>query len=139
MDEFNFDDAEMSTSINQLRKKKSEIYDENNSYTDIRMKLYDEITSHPIPQTIPQKNIISNVSHKQHGRIKKNKKQNKNIKYTNKHFYFNILIFAIIFFIANNYYLNNYLIINKFSYYTVVFIKLVLFLTMYYTYKYLMY
>ena len=45
MDEFNFDDTEMSTSINQLRKKKSEKYDENNSYTNIRMKLYDEINS----------------------------------------------------------------------------------------------
>ena len=87
MEEFNFDDTEMSTSINQLRKKKSEIDDENNSYTDIRMKLYDEIKSPPISQ----KNNISNVSHKQHIRLKKNKKQNKNIKNTNKHFYFNHL------------------------------------------------
>jgi hypothetical protein len=130
MEEFNFDDTEMSTSINQLRKKKSEIDDENNSYTDIRMKLYDEIKSPPILQT-------NNISHKQHSRLKKNKKQNKNIKHANKHFYFNILIFSLIFFFVNNYYLNNYFILKKFSYYTVVFIKLVLFLTLYYMYKYL--
>ena len=79
MDEFNFDDTEMSTSINQLKKKKSELDDENNSYTDIRMKLYNEIN---LPPRL-EKNNISNVSYKQYNRLKKNTKQSKNIKYTN--------------------------------------------------------
>jgi hypothetical protein len=52
------------------------------------MKLYNEINLPPILE----KNNISNVSYKQYNRLKKNKKQSKNIKHTNKHFYFNIII-----------------------------------------------
>jgi hypothetical protein len=132
MDEFNFDDTnfddtKMSTSINQLRKKKSEQDNDSASYANIRMKLYNDINAPPILQQ-NNKDILY--------RPIKNKKQNKSIKPKNKNFYFNIIIFSLIFFFVNNYYLNDLLILKKNSYYTIVFIKLVLFLVIYYIYKY---
>ena len=125
MEEFDFseNENEMSTSINTLRKKKSEL-DNEKPYNVIRNKLYNEINAPPLQQTsvyVPD-NVIT---HQQN--IKKYKKH-KNKTYN----YQNLFIFVIIFFLVNMYELNMYLIQQKLSYYTIIFIKLLLFMFLYY-------
>ena len=149
MNEFNFYETEMSTSINQLRKKKSEQDDETNSYTNIRMKLYNDINSPLNTNSLLNTNSYpilkqdnSNILYNKNKRINnKNKRINNKNKCinnkNNKNNYFNIISVSLIFFFVNNYYLNNFLLLKKFSYYTIVFIKLILFLIIYYLYKYL--
>jgi hypothetical protein len=150
MNEFNFDETEMSTSINQLRKKKSEQDNETNSYTNIRMKLYNDINSPVNTNSYPilkqdNSNILYNKNKYINNKNKHINNKNKHINNknkcinnkNNKNNYFNIISVSLIFFIVNNYYLNNYLVLIKFSYYTIVFIKLILFLLIYYLYKYL--
>jgi hypothetical protein len=111
----------MSTSITQLRKKKTELDDENNLYSNIRMNLFNDLKTQPIKK-------INNIR----------KPKKKIIKSDKRNLYLNILVFSLIFFFVNNYYLNEYLIEYKFSYYIIVTIKLVLFFTLYYLYKYIL-
>ncbi len=132
MEEFDFEEKEMSTSINTLRKKKTELDDEK-SYNAIRNKLYDEInTQHlPIVQNssiyVPD-NIITQQQIKKHKKQKnKHKKQDSN--------YQGLVAFSIIFFMVNVYELNVYLQQHKLGYYTIVFIKLILFIILNHIYK----
>lgn len=131
MDEFNFNENDMSTSVKQLRNKKSEQNEETIAYKDIRMKLYDDIINRDISTDIDT--IKPNITKKNN-----NKKPIKINNQKNKNFYKNILFFSLIFFGVHNYDFNNFLINQKFSYYSIVFLKLVLFLALFYLYKYLM-
>ena len=114
MDEFNLE-SNMSTPISQLRKKKTELDDENNIYSNIRMNLYDDLKTQPVKR-------INNIK-------KPNKKVN---KYNKKNLYLNIIVFSLIFFFVNNYYLNEYLVEYRFSYYIIVAIAILFLLLLYY-------
>jgi hypothetical protein len=125
MEEFDFEETDMSTSIDKLRKKKTELDDEK-PYNVIRKNLYNELQKKVKSENIPQ-NIIKKQT------IKKSKK-NKNKKQQSN--YYNLFIFAIIFLVVNNYELNTYLVQHRYSYYTIVFIKLILFIIINYLYKF---
>lgn len=129
MDEFEFSETEMSTSIKELQNRTNEENEENIVYKNIRMKLYDDLNISDSIESINTKKYINN----------KKKKPNKVYpRKNNKPLYINILIFSLIFFMVNNYYFNEYLINKKFSYYIIVFFKLCLLLVLHYFYKYLM-
>lgn len=124
MEEFDFDEKEMSTSIQSLRKKKTELDDEK-SYNNIRNRLYDELNAPPLQQTsvyVPDE-------------IKPIRKQKKLKKKKQMYSYQSLFVFAIIFFIVNVYELNVYLNQQKLSYYTIVLIKLLIFIVINYVYK----
>ncbi len=119
MDEFNFDEKELSTPINTLRKKKTELDDEK-SYNILRNRLYTELNTP----------IIEKKS--QYVPLKKNKK----IKLKKQQYnYQNLFIFSLLFFLVNIYEFNVYLLQKKLNYYTIILIKLVLFLILNYIFK----
>jgi uncharacterized membrane protein len=93
----------------------------------------DEDMSTPITQ-LKNKKLVSNTINKPPPKIVYVKK---NTKSSNKNFYINLIIFSLLFFMVNNYELNNYLVSKKFGYNIIIFIKLVLFLVLYYFYQYL--
>lgn len=124
MEDFDFTEQELSTSIDTLRKKKTELDDEK-PYNVLRNRLFNEINTPPVyhePVYVP-KEYLHEIKRKKH----KNKKKTFN--------YFNVFVYAIIFFIVNNYEFTVYLINKKLSYYTIIFIKLILFIIMNYIYK----
>ena len=123
MDEFDFSENEMSTPIETLRKKKTELDDEK-PYNVIRNTLYNELNEPSVQKSYVQVN--------KQDPIKKHKKNKHKMKTYN---YQNLFIFVIIFFLVNIYELNIYLSQQKLSYYTIVFIKLLLFILMYYISK----
>ena len=102
-------DEEMGTNINRMKNKKH---------------LYNNIISDEEPKIIYVKEPKKKIN-----KINKIK--------SNKNFYINLIIFSLIFFLVNNYELNTYLVSKKFSYNIIIFIKLVLFLALYYFYQYL--
>ncbi len=119
MDEFNFDEKELSTPINTLRKKKTELDDEK-SYNILRNRLYTELNTPIIEKT------------SQYVPLKKNKK----IKLKKQQYnYQNLFIFSLLFFLVNIYEFNVYLLQKKLNYYTIILIKLVLFLILNYIFK----
>ena len=118
----------MSTPIETLRKKKTELDDEK-PYNVIRNTLYNELNEPSLQKSYVQ--FSDNPINKQYP-IKKHKKNKHKMKTYN---YQNLFIFVIIFFLVNIYELNIYLSQQKLSYYTIVFIKLLLFILMYYITK----
>ena len=124
MEEFDFDETTLSTSVDKLRKKKSELDDEK-PYNLIYNNLYNEINSQQIPTNLEKKNIPI---------IKKNKNKNKNKQTTN--IFYKVFIFSLIFILVNYYELHIYLVSQKYAYYTIVIIKLILFIIINYIFKF---
>jgi hypothetical protein len=131
MEEFDFEETNMSTSIDKLRKKKSELDDEK-PYNVIRNNLYDELNTKS-QQKIQSEYVPENVIPKQKQTIKKTKRNRNKRQQQNN--YYNLFIFAIIFLLVNNYELNTYLVQHRYGYYTIVIIKLILFIVINYIYK----
>ena len=130
MEEFDFEETEMSTSIDKLRKKKTELDDEKH-YNVIRNNLYNELNT-PSQKKVITEYIPENIIPQQKQTIKKHRK-NRNKKKQNN--YYNLFIFAIIFLLVNNYEFNTYLVQHRYGYYTIVVIKLILFIIINYIYK----
>lgn len=130
MEEFDFEETNLSTSIDKLRKKKTELDDEK-PYNLIRKNLYNELNSQPHvpPKTsvyVPD-NILTQTTKKNKKHKHKTKKQTDN--------YYNLFVFSIIFILVNNFELHTYLINQRFGYYTIVIIKLILFIAINYIFK----
>jgi len=126
MEEFDFNETEMSTSIEKLRKKKTELDDENNNkmnnlnyenensnYKDIMKNLNNEIKNNHY-------NRDRNYNRNHHNSDRHNRNKIKQSK--NNDFYKNLIVFSVIFFIVNHHKLYNFLLYKRFSYYTIVFI-----------------
>ena len=128
MEDFNFEETEMSTSIDKLRKKKSEIDDEK-PYNIIRNNLYNELNT-PLNNNNKLKQLSNNNNNS--NKLKQLSNNNKLNQLSNN---YNLLTFIIIFIIVNNYEFHIYLTQQKFSYYMIVIIKLLLFLIINYIYK----
>lgn len=125
MDEFDFDETDMSSSIKDLKKKNQ--YIKTLEYKNIQQDLYNDI------------NLEKSINNIKYMNTKKpHPVKNQTIK-KKKNLYVNLLIFSLIFFLVNNFYFNEYLINKKFSYYIIVFFKLVLFLFLFYLYKFFVY
>ena len=169
MEEFDFDNHEMSTSIQTLRKKKSELDDEtmhnrmreehmnnkfrnehnddntispnndnmlshnndnilshnndnilshnnDNNYYNIRDKLYNDMNNKPIKKKTSKKKGDANML-------------------SDNETYNNLFIFCFIFILVNNYSFHYYLITQQYSYYSIVIIKMLLFLLINFIYK----
>jgi hypothetical protein len=129
MEEFDFDETTLSTSVDKLRKKKSELDDEK-PYNLIYNNLYNELNTPQIKKKKNSKQLLPIIKKKKNI---KNIKNIKNNKVTNT--YYKLFIFSVLFLLVNNYELHIYLVNQKYAYYTIVIIKLILFIIINYIFK----